>query len=664
MAVPTESVQPVRLPPAATPDDAVLELALRAGGIGHWDLDLVHDRCVRSLQHDACFGYAEPVGDWGLQTFLQHVHPDDRATVAAQFGDAVARAADWRAEFRVRWPDGSEHWLAASGTPCAVQDGRTRRMVGVVFDVTQRKHDERESARRHVALLESEQRLRLAIDTMPSLTWFGGADGAVVFLNEQWHRYTGLATEDGLGQGWARIIHPDDLPGLVAHWSDTLRAGTSGEHEARIRRFDGEYRWFLLVWTPLLDEAGSVTAWFGTNTDIEDRQRAEHTLRASAGAARRQVEILKSSLDALAREPDPTRLAGHILGSIIGQFGAHSGSVWARDPGSATVSLRFAYEDGRVVHRDDPRFAGLDPRLPMDGAWPWPDVFRTGSASVIDDIRQMPSFPLRDRLLPMGIVTVLFAPLAVMGRLEGAVALRFASRRSFSSEEIELAVAFASQLMLALQLTRLSQENRESAVLAERNRLARDIHDTLAQGFTGVIVQLEAAEDARLRGLGDEADQHVRRAVDLARDSLREARRSIGALRPAPLDGGTLAEALPQLFRRMLAGTGVELEFAVRGTATALPSEWEDDLLRIGQEALTNVLRHARARRFHAVLAFDADGLRLELRDDGIGFDPGVRHDGFGLRGLHERAANLGATLHIDSRPGDGSCIAVRVPLR
>ncbi len=644
---------------------AVLELALRAGHLGHWDMDLIHGTSRRSLRHDQCFGYATPVPEdqWGLDAFLRHVHPDDRAAVESSLHGSIGSIVDWRSEFRVTWPDGSEHWLAASGTPCSIQEERARRMIGVVADITQRKQAEFDAARRHAALIESESRLTAAIDTMPSLTWFGSADGAVVFLNEQWRRYTGLATEDGLGWGWARIIHPDDFPGLEARWTDTLRAGVPGEHEARVRRFDGEYRWFLLVWVPLLDASGSVVAWFGSNTDIEERQRTEQTLRASAHVARRQVEILKSSLDALAREPDPTRLAGHILGSIIRQFGAHSGSVWARDPGSATVTLKFAFEEGQVVHCDDSRFAGLDMRLPMENAWPWPEVFRDGTASVIEDIRDVPSFPLRDRLIPIGIVTVLFAPMAVMGDLEGAVALRFTEKRSFSSDEIELAVAFASQLMLAIQLTRLSQESRESAVLAERNRMARDIHDTLAQGFTGVIVQLEAAEDAKLRGLGVEADRHIRRAVDLARESLEEARRSVGALRPTALETRTLCDALPALLERMIAGTGLNVEFTIQGTAVALPPEWENDLLRIGQEVLTNVLRHARASRFRAMLAFAAGSVRLELQDDGIGFDPAARSDGFGLCGMRERASNMGAKLAIHSKPGSGTSVEIAVPL-
>src|SRR5262245_59032905 len=123
----------------------VLELALHAGNIGHWDMDLVHDSSRRSQRHDECFGYTAPVPRWGLHTFLQHLHPDDRTVVERKLHDAITRAVDWRSEFRVLWPDGSEHWLAASGAPYSIQDGRARRMVGVVADITQRKQAEIES---------------------------------------------------------------------------------------------------------------------------------------------------------------------------------------------------------------------------------------------------------------------------------------------------------------------------------------------------------------------------------------------------------------------------------------------------------------------------------------------------------------------------------------
>src|SRR5439155_168494 len=199
--------------------------------------------------------------------------------------------------------------------------------------------------------------------------------------------------------------------------------------------------------------------------------------------------------------------------------------------------------------KTDARFAGMDLWLPMEEFWPWPEVFRTGKPSVIEDIRTVPPFPLRDRLLPLGIITVLLVPMSIAGRLEGAIGLRFTQKRLFRAEEIELAQALANQAMLAMHLSRLSAESREAAVIAERNRMARDIHDTLAQGFTGVIVQLEAAEDAFSCGCRKEANDHLHRAGELARRSLSEARRSVHALRPQALQEHNFWDALKGLLR-------------------------------------------------------------------------------------------------------------------
>jgi signal transduction histidine kinase len=243
------------------------------------------------------------------------------------------------------------------------------------------------------------------------------------------------------------------------------------------------------------------------------------------------------------------------------------------------------------------------------------------------------------------------------------IGIRFTRKRTFRTEETELAQALANQAILAMQLTRLSAQSRESAVMAERNRLARDIHDTLAQGFTGVIVQLEAAADAKSKGLAKEADEHLARAGELARESLGEARRSVRALRPQALEEKNLSEALAALFEKMTAGTSLRSEFILSGEPRPLPPVWEENLLRIGQEVLTNALRHAQASHFTARITFAANEVRLDLRDNGRGFDPGARHDGFGLLGMRERVEGMGGRIAIQSANGNGTAILIALPL-
>jgi PAS domain S-box-containing protein len=207
------------------------------------------------------------------------------------------------------------------------------------------------------------------------------------------------------------------------------------------------------------------------------------------------------------------------------------------------------------------------------------------------------------------------------------------------------------------------RHTRELATLEERNRVARDIHDTLAQGFTGVILQLEAAEQA----LGDDPKAvraHLASAKDLSRDSLQEARRSVSDLRPQALTGVSLEEALRGEVERSRLN-GRQASFNVSGDPRPLPPNIENGLLRVCQESLTNVNRHAGATNAWVDLSYGEQELLLSIRDDGTGFDPepAVQKGGFGLRGMQERLALLGGRLSVSSQPGEGTTIAARVPI-
>src|SRR5262249_30809659 len=244
---------------------------------------------------------------------------------------------------------------------------------------------------------------------------------------------------------------------------------------------------------------------------------------------------------------------------------------------------------------------------------------------------------LKKYLCGLGVRTVLFVPMLIAGEVAGLVGIRFTEQRSFRQEEIELTQALANQAMLAIQLTRLSQQSRQAAVMAERNRIARDIHDTLAQGFTGVIMQLEAVKGAIAQSNLPEATERVERAGDLARVGLGEARRSVLALRPRSLQNTSLCMALDDLFKRMTNGSGLQAEFHLQGDEPTMLAEWEESLLRVAQETLTNTIKHAKAKNFRATLTIDAKEIQFRLVDDGTGFDLHAEHEGFGLLGMKER---------------------------
>jgi signal transduction histidine kinase len=220
------------------------------------------------------------------------------------------------------------------------------------------------------------------------------------------------------------------------------------------------------------------------------------------------------------------------------------------------------------------------------------------------------------------------------------------------------------QALDALQATReeLAATSRRAGVLAERERLAREIHDTVAQGFAGIVMQLEASEQA-LDTAPDQARQHLDRAKRSARDSLAEVRRAVHALRPEVLEGTTLADAVDRTVRRWSTQTAIPVDTSTEGVPSPLPPTSEIALLRTGQEALANVAKHAHATRVAVRLAYAADEISLTVDDDGVGFDPdGEMTDGQGLRGIAERLVALDGQLHLDSQPGRGTTLTAAIP--
>ena len=214
-----------------------------------------------------------------------------------------------------------------------------------------------------------------------------------------------------------------------------------------------------------------------------------------------------------------------------------------------------------------------------------------------------------------------------------------------------------------LQAQLLTQA-REAGILEERQRMAREIHDTLAQGLTGIITQLEAADQAHDRPA--DRDRHLANAQRLAREGLAEARRSVEASMPAALESGTLPDALGDIARQWSDLHRIPVDVTITGDVMALQPDLEVALLRTAQEALTNVAKHAGATRAGLTLSFMNDVVTLDIRDDGVGFTVPERGQaggpGFGLSGMRQRVARVAGSLAIESEPGGGTAISARVP--
>ncbi len=265
--------------------------------------------------------------------------------------------------------------------------------------------------------------------------------------------------------------------------------------------------------------------------------------------------------------------------------------------------------------------------------------------------------------------SLLTLPLVVRGDDYGALTFYYCERRHFSDEQVQLAQAIADQAALAIESARLRTQAEQAAALAERSRLARELHDSVTQSLYSVTMYTEAA--ARLLTAGQDAlaAEYLRDARDTAQEALREMRLLIFELRPLALEESGLAGALQMRLDAVEKRGGVQAELRVEGVEGMADAEWlpfavQQELYHIAQEALNNSLKHAKAQHLQVRLHLKDAVVRLEISDDGVGFDPTIAGErgGLGLQGMRERVRRVNGQLQIKSTPDQGTCVTVEVP--
>jgi len=371
----------------------------------------------------------------------------------------------------------------------------------------------------------------------------------------------------------------------------------------------------------------------------------------------RALRVLKEVAEALNSAPTEQRAAGEALARMADLLGVETGWVWLRDPESDR------YYSAAVQNL--PPYLQAPIRMTGKSCWCL-ELFQRGQLTarnidVVGCSRLAPALKSPQAAETQGLRCHASVPLYAGDRPLGVMNLAMRNWRRLTRQELDLLATIASQLGVAIDRARLADQSIQRARADERARIARDLHDTLAQSFTAVALQIETAL-SRLEPGGD-AVPSLRRALDVARHGVDEARRSIGALRTSPLEGRPLGEALGVLARRFTADTGVRVRVEIADVG-ALPAEIESELFRITSEALTNVHKHAAARE--ASLRLDVVGrrLRLTVSDAGQGFGlRGARGRGFGLHGIADRARLAGGRATVRSAPGRGTSVTVTVPV-
>ena len=410
------------------------------------------------------------------------------------------------------------------------------------------------------------------------------------------------------------------------------------------RAFGPFAAWELVVY-PLL---GVVGGWLG--------------VALSRGALERQEALYRASraLEAVDAPRDVAAAIGEHLARPVERV-----TIWRMSSDAG---------DGKALGLE--RLGSHAP--PGVTAWPAGLRLDSGRVPALAGLRRHSHGVVREEDLPeaergawrgFGIGSALLVPLGASGGSDGLLVVSSPGRRAFfDRNRVRSYLTVGVQAALALENLRLIEEARRSGMIGERKRLAREIHDTLIQGFASIVMNLEAAEGS-LEEDPESASSHLDGARATAREGLAEARRIVWALGPRALEECPLPEALKRLVARLAETNHVRAEVAVTGEAVPLPTEAEVTLLRAAQEALTNVYKHARAGRTVLTLSYMGDRVTLDVMDDGVGFGPNGRpatggmNGGFGLGAMRERVEGIGGTLLVESEPGAGTTLAVELRL-
>jgi signal transduction histidine kinase len=407
--------------------------------------------------------------------------------------------------------------------------------------------------------------------------------------------------------------------------------------------------------------AGVIGAALHRERLVDDvRREREHTAEERVAELARANAVIRGNLERLAGETDLHSFMGHMLLEATRQFDAVSGAV---------IVLKDSLQEWRIVaHVRDGQLAAppYASSVPVAGST-FTARFAELRAPLYLDVGLLTTeiWPgVLDFHRRIGTVGTVLYPLVFGARSVGFLVLSF-ERAAHEVQKSELLVALAQQATLAVQLTRLAYSAKEAAVLMERTRIGQEIHDGLAQAFTGILLQLGAVEEfPSCRKRGSELALTLSRIRELARDGLAEARRSVMALRLDQTRRAGLELALRQLADRSTVPGRVTCTFEGGLTATGLKPEHEHELLRIAQEALSNAVRHAHPRVVRITMTDEDTHWTLAVHDDGSGMEQSPElsaRQGYGLASMRQRAGAIGGEWQIESEPGRGTRVSVRM---